>query len=95
MRCSSCGWKVKGSPSVEAESLYRSQRMDASAKMPVFTDRIRRAEARRGFAGGKRPGRSGKLIQIELNAALDGCSGGLRGLLAAKKAAKLIPQDAG
>ena len=95
MRCSSCGWKVKGSPSVEAESLYRSQRMDASAKMPVFTDRIRRAEARRGFAGGKRPGRSGELIQIELNTALDGRGGGLRGLLAAKKAAKLIPQDAG
>lgn len=60
----------------------------------LFYDRPMR-RARRGFAGGKRPGRSGELIQIELNAALDGCGGGLRGLLAAKKAAKLIPQDAG
>lgn len=47
--------------------------------------------ARRGFAEGKRPGRSGKLIQIELNTALDGRGGGLRGLLAAEKAAKLVP----
>ncbi len=47
------------------------------------------------FVRKKSLGRSGELIQIELNAALDGRGCGLSRLLTAEKAAKLIPQDAG